>query len=882
MMSRKSFLFSIVLLLVNTAGAAGALLDSLGMGFGTVLRPGIFLWGMLILCLLSWALWDARGKAEAALRWGLFLAAVFICILAFGKELAEGLGWALQGVFERINERYGIHLIWNLTAEADLAKQSMRVAMSRAAWGVLMAMLPLVLLLGYGVVRQRALALLPANALWFVAACTMDDFPAYIWLVLCILGFGAVVIRAAFRDDERAGMQAVLMGTAVLGVSMALVYRFAVPFLDSRYDAIQEARNELSRKMNEEWIPQIENMLARLGSGSGTDVTGKLTRAAGTVYTSDEIYRVTFSYAPKSTVYLRGFVGKEYAGDEWKAGRDSDMEAYYRVKGWELPGDGSSLVNLTYDAFRYRASEKVRVEELAAAGSYTVYPYGAQLTEDYRVHWDGTAEREGDSWELLYSAPENYSREKKLAGVAAENENRYRTYVYDTFCEYPAEDFPELTEFLENAGFRTGSVYDSVEDVLTYLTGNAVYNLDVPNTPGGKDFVEYFLFESGEGYCAHFASSAVLMLRYLGVPARYVTGYAASPGAFSRNAEGDYSAVILDRQAHAWAEVYLDGIGWIPIEMTPGAAPFSVDNTGEQLALAAQLTGEQGSGHASPSEKYLPEESKNAAGDEESRQEEDESKQEESGSEKENEPKQEKPAGSEKENESNREELAGEESPDSESTAGQGGFGQGSFGGIGAGFGFGSGSGGAGISSGQGSAGGGAGSGGAVVSSGQGNAGGSSGSEGAESFETDAGPEPIWLREIFDGVMTILKDILLAAVLLLLTVILWKLIWMLIRQSCCRKLEQAESREKVFLLYRNMRRMLTASGCGERLNCSDENTAEFNRLLEQCSFGEKEPTPEELQAAGAFCEALAKEVYTALPFYKKPLFLGLNVYGFGR
>ncbi|MDE5588057.1 MAG: transglutaminaseTgpA domain-containing protein [Acetatifactor sp.] len=618
MKNRESFLFSIILLLINTVGVAGALLTCLGMDFGAVLQPALFLWGMFLLCLMSGALWSTQNRTRMAWQWFLFIAVFFVCILLFRRNLAVGLSWAFRGMLERINERYGIHLILNLIPEADLLELGMENVTRQATWSILFVMLPLVLLLGCAVVRKRALALLLADAVWFVAACTMDDFPAYVWFVLCILGFAAVVIRNAFQDDERAGIQAVLIGTAALGVVMALVYRFAVPFMDSRYDAVMEARLELNRKINEEWIPGIKSRLARIGSGPGTDVTGELKRKPGTVYTSEEVYRVTFSGAPKSTIYLRGFVGKDYAGDQWKAAGDSDLEKYYRRKGWELPESAGDLVNLTYNVFNYRASEKVWVEELAAPGSYTVYPYGTQLTKDYKVHWDGSAEWKRVSWEFLYSAPENYSPEKVLAGTAAENEARYRDYVYDTFCEYPAKSFPELTDFLENAGFRTDSVYNSLEDVLTYLTGNAVYNLDVPNTPKGQDFVEYFLFESREGYCAHFASSAVLILRYLGIPARYATGYAAAPGDFRRNSDGTYSAVILDKQAHAWAEVYLDGIGWIPVEMTPGAAPFPGDNTAEQLALAGQLAGESGSEGAIPAWQGSPVGSNSPAGQEES------------------------------------------------------------------------------------------------------------------------------------------------------------------------------------------------------------------------------------------------------------------------
>lgn len=874
MKNRGSFLFSLVLLLINTAGAAGALLACLGLDFETVLRPFLFLGGMLVLCLLSVVLWSIQNRTWMVRQWALLIGAFFVCILLFRRNLADGLYWALQGMLERINERYGVHLILNLAREADLLEQGMERVMLQATWSILAVMVPFILLLGYAVVKKHALALLPAEAVWFVAACVMDDFPAYVWLVLCILGFSAVVIRGAFRDDERAGMQAVLIGGALLGVVMALVYRFAVPYMDSRYDAVQEARMELNRKINEEWIPGMKSMLARFGVGSGTDVTGSLTRKTGTVYTSDEIYRVTFSSAPKSTVYLRGFVGKDYAGDEWKAAGDSDLERYYRGEGWELPESGGDLVNLTYDAFRYRSSGKVWVEELAGPGSYTVYPYGTQLTEDYKVHWDGTAERKSGSSEFFYNAPEDYSPERKLAGTAAENEARYREYVYDTFCEYPAEDFPELTDFLEKAGFRTDSVYDSLKDVLEYLTGNAVYDLDVPNTPGGKDFVEYFLFESREGYCAHFASSAVLILRYLGVPARFATGYAAAPGDFRQGPDGTYSAVILDKQAHAWAEVYLDGIGWVPVEMTPGAAPFPRDNTAEQLALAGALTGESDSGEAFQTAWNASAGDKDPAGQQASGADDSPEKESTDGS------------GESGEGELDQEGSAGRDEPD----GGESDIGIADMGGEDAAAGSGSGE------LDQGSSGG---SGSSEIkepgqSSGAQNSGPGTGHlesgeavgepEGSQAAGSGANEEReiTGSREIFAGAAAVLKHILMTAGLVLLFVITWKLTWTLIRRSSRGRLERAESREKVFLLYRNMRRLLAVSGCADRLNCPDENAAEFNVLLERCAFGEKEPGQEELQTAGKFCERMAKEVYTGLPLYRKPLFWGLDVYGLAR
>lgn len=60
------------------------------------------------------------------------------------------------------------------------------------------------------------------------------------------------------------------------------------------------------------------------------------------------------------------------------------------------------------------------------------------------------------------------------------------------------------------------------------------------------------------------------MLRMKGIPARYVAGYAVLPSAFKLNEEGEYEALVTGASAHAWAEAYVQGIGWIPVETTPG------------------------------------------------------------------------------------------------------------------------------------------------------------------------------------------------------------------------------------------------------------------------------------------------------------------------
>ena len=100
-----------------------------------------------------------------------------------------------------------------------------------------------------------------------------------------------------------------------------------------------------------------------------------------------------------------------------------------------------------------------------------------------------------------------------------------------------------------------------------YLSGLAEYDLDAPAMEPGEDFVEHFL-DTRRGYCVHFATTGVLLLRMQSIPARYASGYLAHLDESGR-------AAVLDSNAHAWAEIYLDGYGWYPVEMTPSGGTGS-------------------------------------------------------------------------------------------------------------------------------------------------------------------------------------------------------------------------------------------------------------------------------------------------------------------
>jgi hypothetical protein len=140
---------------------------------------------------------------------------------------------------------------------------------------------------------------------------------------------------------------------------------------------------------------------------------------------------------------------------------------------------------------------------------------------------------------------------------------------------------------------RAGSDAALVEAVLDYLrTGGFVYSLEPERL--GADAIDDFLFRTRVGFCGHYASAFVVLMRAAGVPARVVTGYLG----------GDwipYGGYFLVRQsdAHAWAEVWLEGRGWTRVDPTAVVAPERLlrgilDLMPQELSAGARLL------HASP------------------------------------------------------------------------------------------------------------------------------------------------------------------------------------------------------------------------------------------------------------------------------------------
>ena len=99
--------------------------------------------------------------------------------------------------------------------------------------------------------------------------------------------------------------------------------------------------------------------------------------------------------------------------------------------------------------------------------------------------------------------------------------------------------------------------------IADFVRNSAVYDLETPRMPTeSRDFAMWFLTESDTGYCTHFATATTVLLRAAGIPSRYVTG-------FITQTKADQPVTVLQKNAHAWTEVYIYGFGWVVLDATP-------------------------------------------------------------------------------------------------------------------------------------------------------------------------------------------------------------------------------------------------------------------------------------------------------------------------
>lgn len=261
-----------------------------------------------------------------------------------------------------------------------------------------------------------------------------------------------------------------------------------------------------------------------------------------------------------TSFYLRGDSMAVYEDNRWKPLPEN---AYPDMKNMHNPLlAGEAVVSF---------QPEVTIETDMKSGIYYI-PYNATaFPEDAEPFYDAYVKN--PSQQTNYTVPYVLSRSPLQSSA-------YDVFVHETYTQVPDETRQALSDILsELVGEEDADPYQYIPQVLEYVSTSARYDLNTPAVPDGEDFVSWFLHDSETGYCVHYATAATILLRCLGVPARYVTGY------YTDVYENEWTTVTSD-DAHAWVEIYLNGIGWLVLDPTP-AADTPAQTVPEETVTAA-------------------------------------------------------------------------------------------------------------------------------------------------------------------------------------------------------------------------------------------------------------------------------------------------------
>lgn len=300
---------------------------------------------------------------------------------------------------------------------------------------------------------------------------------------------------------------------------------------------------------------------------------GKLGNVDKIEFEGSSILEVTIP-ADSGSVYLKGFTGAEYNGTDWSE-YEFEPELMTNITSAEfIP----MRILKEYDSFTDLDTKYIVVTNTPRSPRPRYYPnFAAGLIESdgtRRKYWGYFPE---GSWQLRVILDAQFTQ---LSDTLAADEYTLRKAAYKDCMDIPPA-FDCAADFL--AGYESDGLIETLEFIRMRLASECEYSLESGKKPVGKDFAKWFLTENKKGSCTHFATAAVLLCRSVGIPARYCEGFIINPKDADKNSitEGGYiTMTVPDNRAHAWAEIYVNGYGWMPFETTPGYGNVTVNLSG--------------------------------------------------------------------------------------------------------------------------------------------------------------------------------------------------------------------------------------------------------------------------------------------------------------
>ena len=512
-------------------------------------------------------------------RWGI------IGCLAGGAALAlwrwDSLLPALREIFLRI-----VTPLSDLFPALHLSQTDSTVLLSLSHLLFLAAVMAL--LLSFFTAAQCWWAAMAVCYLPFLPAVMAGTMPSWYGFLAMTAGGLTLLFTALYRPEEPRSMGRSRLLSLAMSLVLLLTLTVALPQDTYEYPQwARDARENLMEAISHgiegagDWqlptgTPSGEGSDSDVDVGMVSPSTGEvdLTAVGPRRFTGRTILTVEGSHEGRT--YLRGSSSALYTGTSWEPLSD---ETYQELADADIAIEGAQSF-LYPQLYTTGETASLTIRHVSVSDTLAYMPY--QPTAD--TIWNALTPKQdayltppaGQSSYTLSYFP-SFVPQEDLTPDASE-EYTYRPFVYSHYLDVPEETSRLLSSLSSRLSGIAVQLPEDLADSYRYpvttalqvahLLGQlAVYDLNTPAMEEGDDFVAHFL-EEGRGYCVHFATTATLLLRMNGIPARYVSGYTA-------NVVPGETTYVPDYAAHAWVEIYLDSYGWYPVEVTPGGGETS-------------------------------------------------------------------------------------------------------------------------------------------------------------------------------------------------------------------------------------------------------------------------------------------------------------------
>lgn len=308
---------------------------------------------------------------------------------------------------------------------------------------------------------------------------------------------------------------------------------------------------------------KISSALAEVGNNVSSEVD--FSNAGALKQTGTKVMTVVTDL--NGRIYLKGMSYANYENNKWSVLTDEQANDY--------PQDFQAFImTANYQERSTVTIDTVNKESIV----YTPY-YLASINDTFSPVCDVLVSNSDKATNYSMSVmPYSESELDNFSMAFSSQVYDYDNFVKSYYLKLPYDTKLAMLKIAEENNLTGVSTQNIPQAVKQFVSHSASYSLNTQKVPDGRDVAEWFLNDAETGYCMHFANATAVMLRALGVPARYVTGYCANVV--------DGKATVTSDNAHAWVEYFDERIGWIPLDAT--SSDFEVPQATESIQPTTQ------------------------------------------------------------------------------------------------------------------------------------------------------------------------------------------------------------------------------------------------------------------------------------------------------